>query len=49
MARERAQIKGGKILAILNGEMLNSRSFVHLKPTSESQDDMYEDVDIDRN
>ena len=31
--RERAQIKGGKMLAILKGEMLNSRSFVHLKPT----------------
>ena len=43
MARERAQIRGGKILAILKGEMLNSRSFVHLKQISESQYDMYED------
>ena len=49
VARERAQIKGGKILTILKGEMLNSHSFVHLKPTSESQDDMFENVDIDRN
>ena len=32
-ARERAQIRGGKMLAILKGEILNSRSFVHLKPT----------------
>ena len=32
-ARQRAQIKGGKMLTILKGEMLKSRSFVHLKPS----------------
>ena len=35
-ARQRAQIKGGKMLTILKGEMLKSRSFVHLKPSCQS-------------
>lgn len=36
-ARQRAQIKGGKMLTILKGEMLKSRSFVHLKPSCQSE------------